>query len=123
MATVFTLFKQEPYEYLTIKRGQVFGNQIQSRATLNGVIKIRSGMTRTAQDIELSGGKNISDMPTIHAHPEDFATTDPIIGNGIAYGGRTYEIVGLTNGMNFANGELEHLTLTLKEADYAETNE
>lgn len=123
MATVFTLFKEEPYEYLTVKRGGVFGNQIKTRTNLTGVIKIRSGMTRTAQDIELSGGKNISDMPTIHAHPEDFASTDPIIGNGVACGGRTYEIVGLTNGMNFATGELEHLTLMLKEADYAITTE
>lgn len=119
MTTVFDVFREDAFTYLTIKRGQVFGNQVVDTKELKGVIKVRSGFTRTGQNMELPGGKNISDHPTIHAHPEDFSDDNPIIGNGVRYNGLDYEIIGVTYGRNFDNGAVEHLTLTLREADYA----
>lgn len=118
MATVFDVFREDSYTYLTISRGKVFGNRIVNTQTLQGIIKIRNGMTRNG-NVELYGGDLAVDKPTIHAHPEDFSSVDAIIGNGVEYNGKTYDIVGVTEGKNFDDGKVGHLTLTLKEVKYA----
>ena len=114
MATVFTVFKEEPYDYIILSRGNVFGNTVVSERTQYGVFKLRCGYTRDGNNMETLG----SDQPTLHVHPEDFDANDIIVGNGIRYKGREYEVTGMTAGTNFSNGTTEHYTLTLKEASY-----
>lgn len=114
MATVFTVFRETDYQYLTLSRGNVFGNTIKASRSLKGVFKERKGYTRDGNNMETLG----SDMPTLHAHPEDFEQTDIIVGNGVIVNGNTYEITGITYGKNFATGVVEHITMTLREANY-----
>lgn len=115
MATVFTVFREQPYKYLVISRGTVEGNVVTETKNLNGIVKLRKGFTRSGNNMETFG----TDLPTIHAHPEDFSTDDIIVGNGVQVNGSDYEIIGLTVGTNFITGEVEHYTLTLKEAELA----
>lgn len=107
MASVFDVFKQVSMEYLVLGRGKVYGDLTEDTKTIQGIFKVRSGMNT-------SGGIEAKDSSaTVHVHPEDFTTLDNIIGNGIKYDGITYEIVGLTEGRNFATNQVEHITLTL----------
>ena len=114
MATVFDIFKEVSFVYLTISRGEVYGNRIVNQKTLNGVVKIREGMTNQMNR------ETRDSSSTVHVHPEDFAglTREEIIGNGIQYGGADYSIVGMTEGRNFETNEVEHLTLTLERANF-----
>lgn len=114
MATVFTVFREIDFQYITLSRGNVFGNTIKGTKTLRGVFKKRKGYTRDGNNMETLG----ADMPTIHAHPEDFSDNDPIVGNGIIVCGGQYEITGISYGTNFDNGKVEHIKMTLKEANY-----
>ena len=111
MATVFDVFREVEYEYLTISRGTVYGNRVVTSTPLMGVFKLRSGMTQGTRELATSAA-------TIHAHPEDFTDIDEIVGNGVAFGGETYRIAGVTAGTNFDNGVTEHLTLTLEVESY-----
>lgn len=114
--TVFDLFNQIEYGYVILNRGTVFGNIIEGESRiLKGVFKFRRGYTRTGNNMETFSGE----VATLHAHPEDFSPTDPIVGNGVVVDGIEYEISGVTKGTNFDTGIVEHLTLTLKEATYA----
>ena len=114
--TVFDLFKQIDYGYVILNRGTVFGNIVDGEArTLKGVFKLRRGYTRNGANMESFSGE----VATLHAHPEDFAPTDPIVGNGVVVDGVEYEVSGFTKGTNFDTGVVEHLTLTLKEVNYA----
>ena len=115
MATVFTAFREQPYKYLVISRGTVEGNVVTETKNLNGIVKLRKGFTRSGNNMETFG----TDLPTIHAHPEDFDADDVIVGNGVQVNGSDYEITGLTVGTNFITGEVEHYTLTLREAELA----
>lgn len=110
MVTVFDVFKETNYDYLEIARGTVYGNRITSTTPLRGIFKLRSGMTQGVQEVNLSSA-------TIHAHPEDFADYDSIVGNGVKYDGIYYRISGITGGRNFADGKMEHLTFTLERED------
>lgn len=112
MATVFTLFKEVPYKFLVISRGNVYGNMVTDSKSLTGVFKRRQGMT-SGVDMELR-----QSSATLHAHPEDFADYDKIIGNGVEVDGEYYQILGMTEGKNFDNGITEHLTFTLGAADF-----
>ena len=123
MATVFDIFKQVEYGYVKLNRGTVFGNveeedenNTPAVKTLKGVFKFRRGMTIDGNNMESFGG----DIPTIHAHPEDFDADDPIVGNGVIYDGIEYEISGITKGTNFDTGEVEHIRMSLKEVNYAD---
>lgn len=112
--TVFDVFKQVDYEYLEISRGEVYGNRIVSATPLRGIFKIRNGEVESpANDMEV---RNSS--ATMHVHPEDFDDINGLVGNGIRYNGQDYEIKNVTGGMNFDNGQMEHLTLTLEVANY-----
>lgn len=113
MTTIFTLFRETDYTYCQLSRGNVFGNLIKSSKQLKGIFKNRKGYTRNA-NIENYG----SVMPTMHAHIEDFATDDPIVGNGIIVNGVQYEIVDITYGKDFNTGITEFVKMTLKEANY-----
>lgn len=123
MATVFDLFKQTDYAYVILNRGTVFGNLPKTNEVdqcivknLKGVFKLRKGMTISGNNMEAFGG----DIPTLHAHPEDFDPKDPIVGNGVVVNGVQYEVMGITYGTNFDNGEVEHIRMSLKEVDYAD---
>ena len=113
--TVFDAFKQIDYDYLTISRGNVYGNRIVESTPLRGIFKLRSGMTQD-DNRELSQ----SDA-TLHAHPEDFVDVDEIVGNGVSYDGESYQIVGVTAGKNFETNLVEHLTFTLEKANYVDS--
>lgn len=112
MDTVFTLFREVEMEYLTIDRGNVYGNTITSRKPIKGVFKTRNGESMN-QNAELR-----TSSATVHVHADDFNGTNGIVGNGIAYQGETYSITGVTAGTNFDTGRIEHLRLTLEVADY-----
>ena len=116
MATVFDVFKEVSFVYLTISRGEVYGNRIVSQKTLSGIVKIREGMNNQMSR------ENRESSSTVHVHPEDFAdlTREEIIGNGIQYGGADYSIVGMTEGRNFETNTVEHLTLTLERANFTD---
>lgn len=109
--TVFDVFKQIGYDYLTISRGTVYGNRIVSSKTLQGVFKLRDGMTEGLR--EDYAGKNA----TLHAHPEDFTSDTDLVGNAVRVDGITYRIAGVTAGMNFESGTCEHLTFSLERED------
>lgn len=116
MATVFDVFTQIPYDFLTISRGQVYGNRITARKSLMGIFKLKSGMN-TSGDMEL-----YESDATLHAHPEDFNTTDytSLIGQGVAVNGVNYSIEGVSAGTNFDNGTVEHITMRLQKANFVE---
>lgn len=107
MSTVFDVFREVPLTYLDLKRARVFGNLIGSTKNITGIFKVRSGMTTT------NGLEAANSSATAHVHPQDFESIDGIVGNGIRYNGVDYEIVGLTEGRNFATNAVEHYTLTL----------
>ena len=115
--TVFDLFKQIDYGYVKLNRGTVFGNVADSQAqALKGVFKFRRGYTRNGANMESFSGE----VATLHAHPEDFDKDDPIVGNGVVVDGVEYEVSGITKGTNFDTGAVEHITMTLKEVNYAD---
>ena len=116
--TVFDMFVEVPFEYLTISRGEVYGNRIIGQKTLRGIVKIKEGMiSQGNQEIRKSNN-------TVHVHPGDFVglTCEQIIGNGIRYNNADYSIVGVTEGRNFDTNKIEHLTLTLERAEYVSDN-
>lgn len=116
--TVFDVFTQVPYQFLVIKRGNVYGNRIISERNLMGIFKLKSGMEK-ANGMEL-----LNSDATLHAHPEDFADTNPndLVGQGVRVNGQTYSIEGISEGMNFNNGILEHLYMRLQKATFVEAN-
>lgn len=112
--TVFDLFKEVEFDYLTISRGEVYGNRITADNKLMGVVKIREGMT-TQNNQETRETNSM-----VHVHPEDFTglACEDIVGNGIRYNDTDYSIIGVTEGRNFDTNEVEHLTLTLERANF-----
>lgn len=113
--TVFDVFQQMPYEFLTISRGTVKGNVITSKDSFLGIFKLRENQ-ETQGNIEL-----YQSSATLHAHPEDFESFEVVpdlVGQGIRVNGKTYEITNVTGGMNFADGQMEHLTFTLQRAEF-----
>lgn len=119
--TVFDIFNEIEYGYVILDRGTVFGNVVATEngepktRTLKGVFKFRQGFNIDGRNMEAFGGE----MATLHAHPEDFDSTDVIVGNGVVVNGVEYEIKGITYGTNFDTGEVEHIRLSLKEMEYA----
>ena len=115
MATVFDVFREVDLTYLALNRARVYGNLIDQEKPIKGIFKVRSGMNTT------NGLEAKDSSATAHVHPEDFESIDGIIGNGIRYNGVDYEIVGLTEGRNFNNNEVEHYTLTLNRLTAVES--
>lgn len=115
MATVFDVFREVGLTYLALNRARVYGNLIDQEKPIRGIFKVRSGMNTT------NGLEAKDSSATAHVHPEDFEDIDGIVGNGIRYNGVDYEIVGLTEGRNFNNNEVEHYTLTLNRLTAVES--
>lgn len=122
MVTVFDVFTEVPYEFITVSRGNVYGNEYATSKTLLGVFKLKSGMTNN------SNMEVVDADATLHAHPEDFPTNDysSLLGQGIKVDGVTYSIEGVSAGTNFDNGKVEHIYMRLQrdklvEADYGTT--
>ena len=114
MDTVFDLFEEVPYTFLTVKRGTRYGNQITDTFNAVGVFKLRN-QTVTSNNQELR-----QSAATLHVHPDESFMTNNVVGNGIRVDGQDYEIIGQTGGSNFDSGDIEHYTLTLQVTDYAD---
>lgn len=114
--SVFDVFVQVPYEFLTIKRGQVYGNRIIATKSLMGVFKLKSKMDK-ANGMEL-----LDSDATLHGHPEDFAgiNTNDLVGQGVRVNGQDYSIEGVSEGFNYNNGVLEHIYMRLQKAQFVE---
>lgn len=112
METVFDVFASVPYTFLTISRGGVVGDGITARTDAQGVFKLRNGMN-VSNDQETK----TSDA-TLHIKPSESFISTGLTGHGIRVQGRTYEIVGTTEGMNFDTGVVEHYRVTLQERDF-----
>lgn len=114
--TVFDLFVQIDYDFLTISRGNVYGNRITASRTLKGVFKLRSKMDK-ANGMEL-----LNSDATLHAHPEDFAdmNTNDLVGQGVRVNGQDYSIEGVSEGMDFDTGILEFIYIRLQKATFVE---
>ncbi len=110
--TVFDAFGQTPYTFLEVSRGEVYGNKILSQTELQGVFKMRAGM------IVSNNQERRQSSATLHVHPEDYEDYSNIVGNGIRRNGVDYAIIGVTEGRNFDNNVVEHLTFTLERSDY-----
>lgn len=114
MSTVFDVFREVPLTYLVLDRARIHGNIIVGTKDITGVFKVRSGMNT------INGLEAKDSSATAHVHPQDFDSVDDIVGNGIRYNGVDYEIVGLTEGRNFATNAVEHYTLTLNRLTASE---
>ena len=111
--TVFDAFQEVDMTYLTVSRGQVYGHRVLFERPIRGIFKDRDGATFGSQEDRVS-------TATVHVRPEDFTENERpnIVGNGIRYNGVEYAIIGLTEGRNFDNNEVEHLKLTLERQEY-----
>lgn len=121
MDTVFDLFESVPYQFLKIKRGTKYGNEIESTYDAEGVYKRRN------DKIQVNNQELRQSAATLHIHPDEAFIADItvnnkilFVGNGIRLDGVDYEIVGDTGGENYDEGELEHYTLTLQNADFSD---
>lgn len=111
---VFAVFVSVPYTFLTISRGGVRGDVITARTDALGVFKLRNGMTvGTDQETKSSDA-------TLHIKPTETFVSTGLTGHGVEVEGRTYEIVGTTEGVNFDNGITEHWRVTLQERAFDE---
>lgn len=106
---VFAAFVSVPYQFLTISRGGVVGDGITARTDAQGVFKLRNGMN-VSNDQETK----TSDA-TLHIKPTEAFVSTGLTGHGIEVQGRTYEIIGTTEGVNFDTGVTEHWRVTLQE--------
>lgn len=124
MDTAFDVFDEQPYLFLVVSRGGVYGNRITASQSANGVFKRRNDM------VQVNNQELRQSAATLHIHPDesfiDAITVDgkvQFVGHGVRVEGVDYEIVGDTGGRNFDDGQLEHYTLTLQYADYSEFTE
>lgn len=114
--TVFDVFVEIPYDFLSISRGSVYGNRITDSRQLMGVFKLKSKMDK-ANGMEL-----LNSDATLHAHPEDFSNinTNDLVGQGIRVNGQCYSIEGVSEGMNYDSGVVEHIYMRLQKAEFVE---
>lgn len=112
--TVFDLFGSVSYKYLRIGNSTLSGAKILSATEHQGIFKLRDGMVQGEREL-------LTSTATLHVHPEDFEGADALVGDGILYEGKFYEIVGATAGTNFNTHEVEFYRLTLQVKKY--TNE
>lgn len=114
----FDVFKCQPYDYLEIGRGNVYGNVIKSSRTLMGMFKDRDGLNKTA-NVE-----NYKSDARLHVKPEDYnvKSCKELIGNGIRVNNQTYTIKDASAGTNYETGEIEHFRLDLELSNLVENN-
>lgn len=114
MATVFDVFKEITYSYLTIIQSSVKGDVVAAETEYQGIFKEKGG------SVQSNNMEALESTSTLHVHPEDFNIESclELIGNGVTVNGQDYSIVGATTGTNFDNGEIEHYRLTLEKANF-----
>lgn len=107
---IFTSFKQVPYTFLKLGQGGIYGNGTLESTDAYGVFKLRRGVTQ-GSDLQ-----NATSSATLHIKPSEafLEGLESIEGNGVEVAGKKYRIIGVTEGMNFQTGRLEHYTLTLQ---------
>lgn len=107
---VFSLFKTTPYTFLVLGQGGIRGNKVLSSHDAIGIFKLRRGLTQ-GRDVQ-----NATSTATLHIKPSEsfLVGLNDLVGNGVTVNNQSYRIVGVTNGMNFDNNVLEHITLTLQ---------
>lgn len=114
MDTVFDHFDLTPYTFLEISRGGVFGNRITAEHQAEGIFKLRNDMVMVNnQEVRQSAA-------TLHVRPDESFISSIAVGQGVRCMEQDYEIIGQTGGTNYDEGEIEHYTLTLQNADYSE---
>lgn len=114
---VFDVFEEVSYQYLAIKRGDVYGNEITDVYNAVGVADIDGGMV-TSNNQETHQSDSL-----LYIYPyESFIPANPkmLVGNGIRIDANDYEIVGYGIGRNQDDGTIEHYELTLQAADFAD---
>lgn len=114
--TVFDVFTSTPYTFLQIKRGTVAGDVIESQTDATGVFKLRTGATIG------DNAENRESTATLHVRPTEsfIQLNNGIVGHGIRVMGNDYQVLGLTGGMNYDTGQMEHYTATLAAADFSD---
>jgi hypothetical protein len=107
---VFSLFETTPYTFQVLGQGGIYGNKVLETHNAEGIFKLRRGITQ-GRDMQ-----NATSTATLHIRStESFLEgLSDLAGNGIQYKGQNYRIVGVTDGTNFDNNVLEHITLTLQ---------
>lgn len=112
---VFDAFPERltSYEFLTISRGTVYGNQITNISTATGIFKLRNEM------IQVNNQELKQSAATLHIRPTEAFANNNMVGQGIRVEGQDYEIIGQTGGDNYANGVREHYRLSLQNSDYS----
>lgn len=110
MLDIFTTFKTTPYTFIKYGQGGIYGNTSLQEWNAEGVFKLRRGVSNTAL------GENPTSTATLHIKPvEGFLSgLGDIEGHGIKVNDNEYRIVGVTEGFNYTNNVLEHITLTLQ---------
>lgn len=117
---VFDCFDLTAYTFLELSRGGVAGNTIVASYSADGVYKLRSDLTRNANN------ETKESNATLHIRPtESFLSGlgGNLVGHGIQVAGKDYEIIGQTGGKNFHNGVMEHYTATLQETSFSDFGE
>jgi hypothetical protein len=112
--TVFDVNTLTPYIFLTVSRGGVYGNVINTTYLSEGVFKLRN------EQVMVNNQEVRQSAATLHVRPEETFLSSSVVGQGITCMGQDYEIIGQTGGMNYDTGEMEHYTLTLQVTDYSE---
>lgn len=113
VVSVFDVFNQVDYTYLTISRGGVAGNTITSQISAKGVFKLSTGFLRGVQEQKQADAR-------LHIKPSESFADDDLIGQGIRVNNQDYVIVSQTRGDNRHVGITEHYTLTLQETDWSD---
>ena len=110
MLDIFSTFRTTPYTFLKLGQGGLRGNGTLQEFEAEGVFKLRRGIT---QGVDI---QNPTSTATLHIKPSEafLAGLGRIEGHGVRVNGNKYRIVGVTEGMNFTNNVLEHITLTLE---------
>lgn len=110
MLDIFSTFKTTPYTFNVLGQGGIYGNTITTSYEADGIFKLRRGVSNTAL------GENPTSTATLHIKPTEafLSGLTTIEGNGVTIGDNEYRIVGVTEGFNYTNNVLEHITLTLQ---------
>ncbi len=110
---VFEVFETTPYKFLELSRGGVTGDTVVSQTDAGGVFKLSDGMTAS------SNQETKSSNPTLHIRADETFTNTGLVGHGIKINNIDYEIIGVTGGDNYHDGQREHYRATLKPSDFA----
>lgn len=110
MLDIFSTFRTTPYTFVVYNQTSIYGNKGTSTFEADGVFKLRRGLSST------SIGENPNSTATLHIRPSEAFRSglSTLVGHGIRVNGKEYRIMGETEGFNYTNNVLEHITLTLQ---------